>query len=310
MQVGWTNHATSAGESRLHAEYDHLQSRVDAAREERFDKRFTPVIEGDTGIGFETTRGLLARGARVLLGARDEEKSARACDRLRSDFGAEAPVSAGRLDLSDLDSVARFAADLPPGPVDILVANAGIWPRRHALSAQGHEIAFATNVLGHVLLVRLLEPRLGPGARVVVLTGDIYAFARDCTPDYRYRGALGGTIAYCRSKLGNLWLVAELQRRRPDLVVVEAHPGVVASGLGGQAGTRARWPEIGCARGAQTPLWCATQPDVEPGGYYHNTLGRVLLGERDPLRDAGGARRLWDTCERLCEPWLPVTRTR
>jgi NAD(P)-dependent dehydrogenase (short-subunit alcohol dehydrogenase family) len=75
--------------------------------------------------------------------------------------------------------------------VDILVENAGMWPRAPRLSAQGFELAFASNALGHLLLrLRLARLRLmRAGARIVVVTGDAYILAADCTSDFKY-GAL------------------------------------------------------------------------------------------------------------------------
>jgi NAD(P)-dependent dehydrogenase (short-subunit alcohol dehydrogenase family) len=269
----------------------------------RLDGAVALVTGGNAGIGLETCRGLLERGARVIMAVRDQDKAAEACARLRAVEGRDLPLEHRVLDLSDLDSVAACARGLEAERIDVFVANAGVWPRAHGLSPQGHEIAFATNVLGHHLLLRLLEPRLGPGARVVLVTGDIYCLASACTSDYRYRGSLGGMLAYCRSKLGTLWEVAVWQARHVEWRVVAVHPGVVASGLGGRAPGRSG---LSCARGAQTSLFAATQPDVPPGAYLHNTLGLVRLPKRDPALDRAKAAELWERCEELCAPWLGV----
>jgi NAD(P)-dependent dehydrogenase (short-subunit alcohol dehydrogenase family) len=188
--------------------------------------------------------------------------------------------------------------------LELLVENAGIWPRRYAQTREGHEIAFGVNLLGHFVLRRELR-RLGALAagRVVVLTGDIYVLARECTPDHRWSGPLGGMLAYCRSKLGNLWTAGELARRAPELTVCTVHPGVVATDLGGKTGALGGWlkrrvmipPELG----AQMPLWCATQPGLESGGYWHNVHGRMRLAPQDPASDAATAAKLWETCEAL-----------
>jgi NAD(P)-dependent dehydrogenase (short-subunit alcohol dehydrogenase family) len=134
------------------------------------------------------------------------------------------------------------------------------------------------------------------------VTGDIYVMARECTPDYRFEGARGGMSAYCRSKLGNVWIGRELQRRQPDLHVVIAHPGVVATALGGAPSPRVdrirRRLMLPAERGADTPLFCATQP-VAKGAYVHNTLGEVALEGDDPGADRAGAERLWELCTEL-----------
>jgi NAD(P)-dependent dehydrogenase (short-subunit alcohol dehydrogenase family) len=215
------------------------------------------------------------------------------------------------MDLEDLDAVRRGADEIARRAggrrVDLLIENAGIWPQRYAVTRQGHEIAFGVNVLAHfVLRQALADAGLLAGARVVVMTGDIYILASECTPDFHWSGPLGGMHAYCRSKLGNLWIAAELVQDAPDLEVRVVHPGVVATGLGGEGGRPGRWlrnlvlipPELG----AQMPLICATQAGLENGGYWHNVHGRMRLAESDPARNEGAAARLWETCEALAIP--------
>jgi hypothetical protein len=109
--------------------------------------------------------------------------------------------------------------------------------------------------------------------------------------------------AYCRSKLGNLWIAGELVRRSRQLSVYVVHPGVVATNLGGDAGALGnrlkRLVMIDAELGAQMPLVCCTQPGLENGAYYHNVLGHVRLADGDPARDERAAARLWETCEAL-----------
>lgn len=275
----------------------------------RLDGKIALVTGGNAGIGIEIARGLAARGAEVVIAARTATTAAAAQAAIAAETGAT--VHRVPLDLSDLRSIAAAEAALAEilggRRVDVLVENAGLWPQDHARSAQGHEIAFATNTLGHHALARrlLAKDRLRRDARVVVLTGDIYVRARECTPDFTYSGRSGGAMAYSRSKLGNLWRASELQRRHPDLEVCSVHPGVIASGLGGTPPEkrRASGPMIDVVRGAQTPLWCATQP-IERGGYYHNTRGLLRLPPGDPAADERRARALWDTLEDLSTPAL------
>lgn len=271
----------------------------------RLDGARALVTGGSRGIGAEICAGLAGRGAEVTVAARDGAASEAVCTALRTRGGR---ARRQQIDLADLDSVVAASDALLAAaagrPFDLVVANAGLWPRTRELSPQGHELAFATNVLGHHLLLRRLLARAGlrADARVVVVTGDIYFLASACTPDFAFRGPWGGQTAYARSKLGNLWQVAELTRRFPRLTAVAVHPGVVRSGLGGPvgpiAGALRRGLTITPELGAQTPLFCATQP-VERGAYYHNTLGRVALPPGDPALDEAGAAALWDVLERL-----------
>jgi NAD(P)-dependent dehydrogenase (short-subunit alcohol dehydrogenase family) len=277
----------------------------------RLDGRLALVTGATGGIGLEIARGLARRGAALVLPSRNPDKGARVAAALRGEASAE--VDLVELDLEDLgavrgaaEAIARVAAGRR---LDFLVENAGVWPQRYAETRQGFEIAFGVNVLAHFALRRALAlAGVLRGGRVVMLTGDIYSLAADCTPDFRGSGPLGGMRAYCRSKLGNLWIGAELARRVPELEVRVVHPGVVATGLGGDfgaLGARIRRllmipPELG----AQLPLLCATQPGLESGGYWHNVHGRMRLAPGDPARDSAAAARLWATCEALARPYV------
>jgi retinol dehydrogenase-12 len=274
----------------------------------RLDGQVALVTGGTRGIGLETTRGLALRGAEVISASRDEANGMRVAETIRADFGV--PVHFAPLDLGDLLSIPRsldcVRRLLAGRTLSVVVANAGIWPTRHTCSAQGHELAFATNVLGHHALLRgaLELDLISDLARVVVVTGDIYIMSSSCSSDYSYRGRLGGQRAYCRSKLGNLWYVRELARRHPELRIHAVHPGVIDSELGGSnagiVGAIKRALMLSPEQGAQTSLFCATQPDLESGTYYHNVLGRVVLHPEDPGADDVKSAALWDLVEDLC----------
>ena len=276
----------------------------------RLDGKIAVVTGGNAGIGIEVSRGLARRGAEIVIAARNPKTAGTARDAIARE--TKAVVHYVPLDLSDLSSVVKASEslrDLCSGRgIGVFVANAGVWPQKYERSAQGHEIAFATNTLGHHVLVhRLLAAGLLAKARLVVVTGDIYVRAADCTSDFTYAGR-GGAMAYCRSKLGNLWFAAELGRRHPELEIYIAHPGVIASGLAGPstgfAGFVRNAMMLDVEAGAQTPLWCATQPHLERGGYYHNTMGLVRLRSDDPASNRDKAAALWDRMEALAAPFL------
>ena len=273
----------------------------------RLDGKVALVTGATGGIGAATARGLLARGATLVLPCRNHAKGKAFVASLGE---AAERVSLVALSLDDVATAppctAAIGEWLADRRIDILVENAGVWPRQYATTAQGHEIAFGTNVLGHFALRRALLQAglLADDARVVVVTGDIYALQDDCTPDYRWRGPPGGLNAYCRSKLGNLWIAGELQRRYPGLTVTCAHPGVVSSDLFGSSTGVTGWFKsqlmLDAAAGAQTSLYCATQQGLQKGGYYHNTRGQMRLRDSDPALRRERARALWETCEQLC----------
>ncbi len=270
----------------------------------RLDGARALVTGGSRGIGRATAEGLAVRGADIVIAARGADTADVAAEIAHA---TGATVTHWPLDLSDLGAVQaaldHFTEDNEGRALDIVVANAGVSPGRRSVSAQGHERAFAVNVLGHHALLRGLMARglMASNARIVGVVGDIYCLADDCTPDFQYRG--GGMAAYCRSKLGNLWQYSELARRHPGLAVAMVHPGVVATELEGRltgpTGAVKRGMLLPAKLGAQTSLVCATQPGVQSGGYDHNVHGRVLLREQDPAADKARAARFWDLLDSL-----------
>lgn len=273
----------------------------------RLDGKRTLVTGGNAGIGFWIAHGLSVRGAAVTIAARREDLSRDAVSRISKE--TRNGVDAVRLDLGDLRSIAEAAGKLAKAareaPFDIVVLNAGVWPKGYGTSAQGHEIAFAVNVLGHHALLKRMLARgmLAAGSRVVVLTGDIYIMATTCTPDFKYSGAYGGMLAYCRSKLGNMWFAREFARHHPSLEVVVVHPGVVATGLvSGETGVMAglnRSLLLAPRTGAQTPLLVATQPGLGRAAYFHNVGGQMQLPANDPAVNANRAAHFWGVLEKL-----------
>lgn len=270
--------------------------------------RIVAITGATNGIGLETARGLLERGATVVMLARNAAKA----ERVLEDFGADADAFAVPLDLGDLSTLPGALEEirrrLDGRQIDVLIENAGVSPQRFENTAQGHEIAFGTNVLGHFALRAglLRQALLSPSARVVIVTGDIYITESDCTSNFRYRGRLGGVRAYSRSKLGNFWIGRELQRRHPELTVTLVHPGVVASNLMVGPGVLERLSKhllLSAVGGAQTSLICATQA-VLSGGYYHNTRGLTQLSPGDPALNDTRAEALWRECEALAAPFL------
>ena len=270
------------------------------------DDRLIAITGATSGIGLETARHLIAAGAWVLFLVRNERKAQSALEAL----GEPRRVTVVPLDLSDLSTIPPAVSRVQAlgRPIDTLIENAGVSPHHYAQTQQGYESAFGTNVLGHFALRQALlkSGALQPTARVVIVTGDIYITASDCTADYRYRTMIGGSFAYSRSKLGNAWIANALHRRYPSLSVTLVHPGVVNSGLmmGDSLIERLlKKPLLPTALGAQTSLYCATQ-SVKNGGYYHNTFGLAHLSPDDPALDERKQDALWQACEQMAAPYL------
>ena len=270
------------------------------------------VTGGNGGIGLETCKGLAQRGAEVVILARNLSKAKQAIQDIK--MVSDSDIHFIPLNLSDLESVSAASDKIinrwPNRTIDVVVANAGILPTRYSQSTQGFEIAFAINVLGHHAFIRRLHnsSKLVSGARIVMLTGDIYILANDCTPDFKYKKKRDGLPAYCRSKLGNLWCVGELSRRYKDIDSYAVHPGAIASDLGGKSGRFTNLLKrnllLSTEEGAQTSLFCATQPNLISGGYYHNTMGKMNLRQEDPATNTEKAAAFWEILEELVANYI------
>ncbi|WP_030685486.1 oxidoreductase [Streptomyces globisporus] len=278
------------------------------------------VTGANSGLGLATTRELARRGGRVILAVRDEEKGRRAADAL----GADARLLDVRpLDLADLDSVHAFAdrlrAEHPR--LDVLVNNAGVMAPPRTLSAQGHELQFATNHLGHFALTGLLLDLLAAGTdpRVVTVSSINHRQGGLRFDDLSGERGYAPMTFYNRSKFANAVFGKELHRRltaaASPVRSVLAHPGYTAtslqmkdtSGLAklffGRIGNPllAQRPE----RGALPQLYAATDPSVAGGefigpdgmGELRGAPTRVRLSEA--ADDPGTGRRLWEESERL-----------
>ncbi|MCX6401113.1 MAG: SDR family NAD(P)-dependent oxidoreductase [Propionibacteriales bacterium] len=278
------------------------------------------VITGSNGgLGLETARILGSRGAEIVMACRSVEKGEAAARTVPGhDKGR---IQVRQLDLSELSSVRRFVAGLEDEgrPVDVLINNAGVLGVPHALSAEGVEMHFATNYLGHFVLTQGLLPLLTD--RVVVISSrehksgeiDLDDLAWERRP-YRVFGAYGA------SKLADLLLMRELDRRLraegSPLRSVAAHPGAsatsITSGTGNPVVTAighygSRLVSMPAWRGALCTVYAATM-DV-PGGTYIGPHGRSeLWGWPAPARmspkadDEVLAAALWEKSVELSRP--------
>jgi retinol dehydrogenase-12 len=237
------------------------------------------VITGaNTGIGRATAENLALRGSTVVLACRSEERTRPVVDRIAADGGDAVFVP---LDLASFASVRAGAAliDAMDRPLDVLINNAGVAGQR-GLTADGFELAFGTNHLGHFLLTLLLASRLRAAGRARIVNVSSKAHYDAPGIDYARVGhrtrTITGVPEYAVSKLANVLFTRALARRiGPSGVASFAlHPGVVAS----DAWRRVPWPirplmkarMISNEEGAKTSLYCATSPQIagDDGLYY------------------------------------------
>lgn len=283
------------------------------------------VTGANSGIGLHEATELARHGARVVLAVRDLDAGRAAADGMNGD------VQVAHLDLASLASVREFADGIEH-PVDLLVNNAGLMePPRYRETADGHELQFGTNHLGHFALTALLFPRLLQAVAPRVTTVSSLAHFRgneavvQGNPPQTY---VPGT-AYGQSKLANLLFALELQRRadRAGLVLAStaAHPGVASTGLVSDPDGWGRNPLVrhvlpvamrvvlpGGAGGARPVLYAAT--DAAPGSYTGpKGPGEVRgpVGEAKQSRhakDESLAARLWSVSEELTGVPFDVAR--
>ncbi|NDU75599.1 SDR family NAD(P)-dependent oxidoreductase [Actinomadura sp. DSM 109109] len=276
------------------------------------------VTGANSGIGYHSALQLARHGASVVLACRSAERGQAAAERMRT-AAPGADIVLASLDLADLASVREFAGRHGEAPLDILVNNAGVMAIPRRSTADGFEMQFGTNHLGHFALTGLLLDalRAAPSARVVTVTSGFAWTGRldfaDLQGERRYRK----WTAYAQAKLANLVFAKELDRRVPEVTSVAAHPGYAATNLQ-QAGPRmqgntlmekaAGWGNAlvaqPAAAGALPSLYAATAPDVRGGACYGPRLlqyrgapGRVAT-PRHADRPGLGAR-LWEVSETL-----------
>ncbi|MEO9138304.1 MAG: oxidoreductase [Jatrophihabitans sp.] len=283
----------------------------------------TAVVTGaNSGIGFQTAKALATHGARVVLAGRNADATAAAAARLP---GAEP----AHLDLAVMSSVREFAQNWD-GPLDLLINNAGVMaPPRLTTTADGFELQFGTNHLGHFVLTGLLLPSLEAAehGRVVTVSSIAHHGGTELVIDGNVGEAYHPQHTYKNSKLANLLFAMELNRRLSDagssVVSTAAHPGVSATGLfssregmGGRLTMRVVAPPLlklatqSAGAGARASLYAAVV--AEPGSYTgprrvgetRGAIGPARLSEL--AKDENLARRLWQVSEELTGfryPW-------
>lgn len=288
----------------------------------------TALVTGaNSGLGLETALALAARGAQVVMACRDPGRAQRAMQALRAQV-PEAQLAFMPLDLADLRSVRQLAMDYGRRfhRLDMLCNNAGVMALPQRRTADGFEMQFGTNHLGHFALTALLWPVLQrtPGARVVHLSSGFHWCGRIRLHDLQREHGYTRWPAYCQSKLAVLMFSFELDRRLRKLgapvLSTAAHPGyastnlqfagpaMAGSGLARQWGrlsmAASNWLAAQPARtGALPTLYAATAPGVEGGSFFGPRF--VARGHPAPARasararDEAVARELWRASERL-----------
>lgn len=290
------------------------------------------VTGASSGIGIETARALASAGASVTLAIRDIEKGREVAFDIIKDTKNES-VKISALDLGDLSSVCRFAEDYLAtfGKLSILINNAGIMACPLSYSADGYELQFATNHLGHFLLTKLLKDALLKGApsRVVSLSSIGHRRSDICFEDIHYKNRqYDKWQAYGQSKTANVLFAVGLTQKLQNAGVIAnaVMPGAIVSNLqkhipveeqrelgwldqNNNLNPHFKSPE----QGAATSIWAAVTPELaNRGGLYledcsiaetwsiDSPMKGVLLYALNPER----AEILWEVSEQMVEEYV------
>ncbi len=280
----------------------------------------TAVVTGaNSGIGFWTAFHLAAKGARVVMAVRSPERGGRAQLEILAMHPA-AQLDVVPLDLASFESVSDFSAVFSERytALDILVNNAGVMAIPFRRTADGFEMQFGVNHLGHFALTGLLMPRLlaAPAARVVTVSSMVHRQGKMDFENLNGERRYSPWGAYCQSKLANLLFAYELQRRAEaagvSLISVAVHPGYARTKLPltgpemeGSWLKRSFWALANvlvaqsAAQGALPSLYAATAPDVQGGDFIvPNFFGwrgyPVKAKSSDASYNQADAARLWE----------------
>ncbi|MFH1529443.1 MAG: oxidoreductase [Pseudomonadota bacterium] len=285
--------------------------------------RVAIVTGANTGIGLEAARALAGKGATVVLACRNADRGAAALDLLRTDELSGA-AELELLDLASLASVRDFV-DRFRGRhqrLDLLINNAGVMMPPLSQTADGFELQFGTNHLGHFALTGLLLDLLlsTEGSRVVTVSSEAHKWGRIDFEDLQWeRRPYKRMGAYGQSKLANLLFTYELQRRLDVADAgtrsLSAHPGWTATEL--QRNTslfRFFNPLLAMKpwQGALPTLRAATDPDALGGTFFgpHGVGGvrgyPVRTTSNEASRDEADAGKLWEISEELTGVRFPL----
>jgi NAD(P)-dependent dehydrogenase (short-subunit alcohol dehydrogenase family) len=293
--------------------------------------RLAVVTGANSGLGFGLAKRLAAGGADVVMAVRSLKKGEVAANEIRSADPA-AKLTLKELDLASLASVAAFADDLlaEGRPIDLLINNAGVMaPPERQCTADGFELQFGANHLGHFALTGGLLPLLrGASAARVVTVSSIAAGHREARfDDPNAEREYKSMRAYGVAKLAQLMWAFELDRRSREgnwgLMSNAAHPGLAKTGLlsGASYGrdkptlvnrmTQLTWRLmpfmwLDVDEAIKPTLYAAVSPDADgatyygPRGLYETAGGGVTLAKLPPMvRNEAESQRLWRLSEQL-----------
>jgi NAD(P)-dependent dehydrogenase (short-subunit alcohol dehydrogenase family) len=277
------------------------------------------VTGANSGIGRAAAHQFAGAGARVVLAVRDLDKGKAAATTMLGE------TEVRRLDLASLESVHEFA-EAWQGDIDLLINNAGVMVPPLSRTAEGFELQFGTNHLGHFALSNLLLEHIT--GRVVTVSSTAHRMGSIDFDDLNWeRKPYRAWRAYAQSKLANMLFTSELQRRLTandsDVLANAAHPGYASTNLQfhsqnrvfdllGAVGNRVLAQD---ENGGALPTVYAAVADIPgdsfagPGGFMEQRGPAKLVGRSGAAKDVDVAGRLWDVSEELTSVRFPLANT-
>jgi NAD(P)-dependent dehydrogenase (short-subunit alcohol dehydrogenase family) len=277
------------------------------------------VTGANSGIGRAAAHQFAGAGARVVLAVRDLDKGKAAATTMLGE------TEVRRLDLASLESVHEFA-EAWQGDIDLLINNAGVMVPPLSRTAEGFELQFGTNHLGHFALSNLLLEHVT--GRVVTVSSTAHRMGSIDFDDLNWeRKPYRAWRAYAQSKLANMLFTSELQRRLTandsDVLANAAHPGYASTNLQfhsqnrvfdllGAVGNRVLAQD---ENGGALPTVYAAVADIPgdsfagPGGFMEQRGPAKLVGRSGAAKDVDVAGRLWDVSEELTGVRFPLANT-
>lgn len=278
--------------------------------------RIAIVTGSSSGIGYETARVLANKNAKVIVAVRNLQKGKAALDKIKIGY-QDADVKVMELDLASLESARRFAEDYKKNfsRLDLLINNAGVMMPPYSKTADGFELQFGTNHLGHFALTGLLMDLIvnTENSRVINVSSTSQKSGKIDFDDLDWeKRAYKKMRAYGDSKIANIYFTYELQRKLEragsHTIAVASHPGWTGTELQRHVGFihfLNRFFSQGIDMGALPTLYAAIAPDVKGGGYYGPAGWQEMRGypkrvESNELsHDEEISKKLWEVSEEL-----------
>lgn len=283
------------------------------------------ITGGASGLGQETARAMAARGAQVVLAARDQAKLNKAAHTIRAQTGSE-KVETQLVDLASLDSVRACGKEARErfAKIDLLINNAGVMACPHMQTSDGFEMQFGTNHIGHFALTKELLPLVhkGTAKRIVNLSSRAHHIDGVHLDDVHFeRRPYDPWQSYGQSKTANVLFSVALDQRLDDIDVIAVHPGGIQTNLGRHlseeqaaalvkrimenSGGQFMFKNV--EQGAATTCWAATASELAGhAGVYaedchvaHTDDESTQGGVRSYALDADKAEELWMLSEQM-----------